>query len=61
MTFGLALLFGVISTDGFASQGFGVYLAAVGMVFTGSLMKNFFEEFAWRSYLTLWLEAQMPE
>lgn len=22
------------------------------MIFVGSLMKNFFEEFAWRSYLT---------
>lgn len=57
LTFGLGSLFGIISTDGFATQGFDAYLAAVGLVFAGSLMKNFFEEFAWRSYLTPRLEA----
>lgn len=57
LTFGLAALFGFISTDGFAAQGFGAYISAVGVIFVGSLMKNFFEEFAWRGYLTPRLEA----
>ena len=57
LTFGLAALFGIISADGFATQGFNAYLSAAGVIFTGSLMKNFFEEFAWRSYLTPRLEA----
>lgn len=57
LTFGLGALFGIVSADGFAAQGFSAYLSAVGMVFVGSLMKNFFEEFAWRSYLTPRLEA----
>jgi len=57
LVFGLASLFGFISADGFAAQGFGAYLSVVGMMFVGSLMKNFFEEFAWRSYLTPRLAA----
>lgn len=57
LTFAFAALFGIVSADGFAAQGFSAYLSAVGMVFVGSLMKNFFEEFAWRSYLTPRLEA----
>jgi membrane protease YdiL (CAAX protease family) len=57
LTFALASLFGILSTDGFAAQGFDAYLAAVSMIFVGSLMKNFFEEFVWRSYLTPRLDA----
>jgi membrane protease YdiL (CAAX protease family) len=57
LTFSLAALFGFISADGFAAQGFGAYLSIVGVMFLGSLMKNFFEEFAWRSYLTPRLDA----
>ena len=57
MVFGLASLFGFISADGFAAQGIGAYLSVVGVMFVGSLMKNFFEEFAWRSYLTPRLDA----
>lgn len=57
LTFGLAALFGILSTDGFAAQGFDAYLSAIGVIFVGSLMKNFFEEFVWRSYLTPRLEA----
>ncbi|MBK9927611.1 MAG: CPBP family intramembrane metalloprotease [Anaerolineales bacterium] len=57
LTFGLALPLKAINADGFFTQGFGAYLSAVGVVFIGSLMKNFFEEFAWRSYLTPRLDA----
>ncbi len=57
VAFILAALFGIISTDGFAAQGFGAYLSAVGVMFAGSLMKNIFEEFAWRGYLTPRLDA----
>jgi membrane protease YdiL (CAAX protease family) len=57
LTFGLATVFGVISADGFAAQGFGAYLTAAGVMLGGSLMKNIFEEFAWRGYLTPRLEA----
>jgi membrane protease YdiL (CAAX protease family) len=57
LTFGLGALFGIVSADGFAAQGFGAYLSAAGVIFVGSLMKNFFEEFAWRGYLTPRLEA----
>jgi membrane protease YdiL (CAAX protease family) len=57
VTFGLATVFGAVSADGFAAQGFGVYVSAVGVMFAGSLMKNIFEEFAWRGYFTPRLEA----
>lgn len=54
---GVGLLTGAVSIDGFAMQGFGAYLSAVGVMTAGSLMKNIFEEFAWRGYLTPRLEA----
>jgi hypothetical protein len=57
LTFSLSAPFGFISADGFAVQGIGAYLSVVGVMFVGSLMKNFFEEFAWRSYLTPRLDA----
>jgi len=57
LTFGLGSLLGFVSADGFAAQGFGAYFAIVGTMFVGSLVKNFFEEFAWRSYLTPRLAA----
>jgi len=57
LTFGMGTLFGVVSTDGFLSQGFRAYLSIAGVMFIGSLMKNIFEEFAWRSYLTPRLDA----
>mgnify|MGYP002639970943 CR=1 FL=1 len=57
LTFGLATLIDAISVDGFATQGFNAYLSAVGIMTAGSLMKNIFEEFAWRGYLTPRLEA----
>jgi membrane protease YdiL (CAAX protease family) len=57
LTFGLALALKSISTDGFAAQGLGAYVSIVGVMFVGSLMKNIFEEFAWRGYLTPRLET----
>ncbi len=57
LTFGLGALLGIVSADGFAAQGFGAYLSMAGTMFVGSLMKNIFEEFAWRGYLTPRLEA----
>jgi membrane protease YdiL (CAAX protease family) len=57
LTFGMAALLGAVNADGFAAQGFDAYLSAVSVILTGSLMKNFFEEFAWRGYLTPRLEA----
>lgn len=57
LTFGLALTLKAISADGFTAQGFGAYISAAGVMLAGSLMKNIFEEFAWRGYLTPRLEA----
>jgi membrane protease YdiL (CAAX protease family) len=57
LTFGLALTLKAISADGFIAQGFGAYISAAGLMLVGSLMKNIFEEFAWRGYLTPRLEA----
>ena len=57
LSFGLALALKAISVDGFAAQGFGAYTSAVGVMIAGSLMKNIFEEFAWRGYLTPRLDA----
>lgn len=57
VTFAIGALLGITSADGLIAQGLGAYLSVVGLVFVGSLMKNFFEEFAWRSYLTPRLEA----
>jgi membrane protease YdiL (CAAX protease family) len=52
LTIGLALAFKAINVDGFAAQGLGAYVSIVSVMFVGSLMKNIFEEFAWRGYLT---------
>ncbi len=57
LTFGLAALFNIATADGFAAQGVAAYLSVAGTMFVGSLMKNIFEEFAWRGYLTPRLEA----
>ncbi|HQX01452.1 MAG TPA: CPBP family intramembrane metalloprotease [Anaerolineales bacterium] len=52
LTFVLGVLFGIVSADGFDG-----YLSAAGIMLVGSLMKNIFEEFAWRGYLTPRLDA----
>ncbi len=57
LTFALAWAVGVVTADGFLARGFGAYVSAAGIVLTGSLIKNIFEEFAWRGYLTPRLEA----
>lgn len=57
LTFGLATILRAIRTDGFATQGFSAYLSAAGVMLVGSLMKNIFEEFARRGYLTPRLDA----
>jgi membrane protease YdiL (CAAX protease family) len=57
LTGGLALAIGAIRADGFAAQGFSVYGTAAVTMLVGSLVKNIFEEFAWRGYLTPRLEA----
>lgn len=53
----LGSLLGVVSLAGIRENGISMYLAAVGGVFAASMMKNFFEEFAWRGYLTPKFEA----
>ncbi len=57
LPFGLGALLGILSADGFIQQRFGAYFSIAGTMFVGSLMKNIFEEFAWRGYLTPRLDA----
>lgn len=52
-----ALATRAITADGFAAQGLGAYISAVGFFLGASLMKNVFEELAWRGYLTARLNA----
>lgn len=40
LTFGLASLFGILSTDGFATQGLDAYFSAIGVIFFGSAIRN---------------------
>ena len=54
---GLSLAAQTINADGFAVLGLQAYIAAVGALLTGSLVKNIFEELAWRGYLAPRLEA----
>jgi hypothetical protein len=48
----LGALFGAVSFSSFAEKGMGAYLPLVGTIFIGVMIKNIFEEFAWRGYLT---------
>jgi membrane protease YdiL (CAAX protease family) len=57
VTLALGAVSGAISLSGFSEQGFGAYLHLVGGVFVAVLVKNIFEEFAWRGYLTPRFEA----
>jgi hypothetical protein len=57
VTFGIASVLRAISADGFAAHGLSAYTTAAGIILFSSLMKNVFEEFAWRGYLTPRLDA----
>jgi membrane protease YdiL (CAAX protease family) len=57
ITLGLGAVFGAFSFDGLIAQGLPVLLVALGAGFAGSLVKNVFEEFSWRGYLTPRLQA----
>ena len=54
---GVGVLFGAISFTGFKQMGVNVFLPLVGAAFVGAMVKNIFEEFAWRGYLTPRFEA----
>lgn len=55
---GLVILIGIIvGTTNFTGKSFGTFLAAVGTAFVGVLVKNIFEEFGWRGYLTPRLDS----
>jgi membrane protease YdiL (CAAX protease family) len=57
MVIGLGLLTGFITAEGFTSKGFQPFILLTGSAFAGTMVKNVFEEFAWRGYLTPRLEA----
>ncbi len=57
VTLALGALSGAVSLSGFANQGFEAYLPLVGGALAAVLIKNIFEEFAWRGYLTPRFEA----
>ena len=49
---GIGLAVGAIALDGLAEQGVSALLRMIGIGFMGAMVKNIFEEFAWRGYLT---------
>jgi membrane protease YdiL (CAAX protease family) len=57
ITLGLGASFGMVSLSGFAEQGFGALVAVAATGLIASAIKNIFEEFAWRGYLTPRFEA----
>jgi membrane protease YdiL (CAAX protease family) len=59
LTLGLAVVFGAASVPGpsAAPSAWAAFLPLVGIAFGSSLVKNIFEEFAWRGYLTPRFEA----
>jgi hypothetical protein len=52
ITLALGVVAGAVSLAGFSEQGFGAFLPLVGGVFVAAMVKNIFEECAWRGYLT---------
>ncbi|NTV37459.1 MAG: CPBP family intramembrane metalloprotease [Anaerolineaceae bacterium] len=57
VTLGSSLLFGSATISGFDAKGMGAFLALLGAGFAGNMVKNIFEEFSWRGYLTPRLET----
>jgi membrane protease YdiL (CAAX protease family) len=55
--FGLGILAGAFTLPGFASQGAGAFLVLTLAAFAPVFVKNIFEEFSWRGYLTPRFEA----
>jgi len=49
---GLSVLFGAATIPGLANDSIKVFLSLFIFGLTGSMVKNFFEEFSWRGYLT---------
>lgn len=52
VTLVVAAAFGAVSLDGFAEKGIAAFLPVLLVAFAGSMVKNIFEEFSWRGYLT---------
>lgn len=57
LTLGLGMVFGAISLSGFTEKGFSAFLPLIFGAFATAMVKNIFEEFAWRGYLTPRFEA----
>jgi membrane protease YdiL (CAAX protease family) len=56
-TLGLGKMFGAVSLSGFSRMGFNALTPLMAAAFGGAAVKNIFEEFAWRGYLTPRFEA----
>jgi hypothetical protein len=52
ITMGLGVAVNAISLPGFSQKGVNTFIPLAIAAFVGSLVKNIFEEFAWRGYLT---------
>jgi membrane protease YdiL (CAAX protease family) len=52
VVFGLGLSAGAFSAAGFQTQGVSTFVSLVAVAFISSFVKNIFEEFAWRGYLS---------
>lgn len=52
VTLVVASAFGAVSLDGLAEKGVAAFLPVLAVGFAGSMVKNIFEEFSWRGYLT---------
>lgn len=54
---GIGAAVGAVSLSRFADKGLDAFLTVAGITFAGAMVKNIFEEFAWRGYLTPRLQA----
>lgn len=52
LTLLIGSLLGAVNLSGLATEGWGAFLSLAGVTFGGVMVKNIFEEFAWRGYLT---------